>query len=143
MTHFTPLPALFGGILIGLSASALLLANGRIAGISGICAGLVGGEKGDAVWRFTFVAGLLAGGVAVHFALPGAFQMSISRTAIAVVGAGFLVGFGARLANGCTSGHGLVGLSRLSPRSFVAVGTFMATGAITVFIVNHVLGGAI
>jgi uncharacterized membrane protein YedE/YeeE len=143
MTHFTPLPSLFGGILIGLSASALLLANGRIAGISGICAGLVGGEKGDAAWRFFFVGGLLAGGLAVHFALPGAFQLTITRTAAAVVAAGFLVGFGARLANGCTSGHGLLGLSRLSPRSFVAVLTFMATGAVTVFVVNHLLGGAV
>jgi uncharacterized membrane protein YedE/YeeE len=143
MTHFTPLPALFGGILIGLSASALLLANGRIAGISGICAGLVGGEKGDAAWRIFFVAGLLAGGVGLHLALPGAFHLTITRTAGAVVAAGFLVGFGARLANGCTSGHGLVGLSRLSPRSFVAVVTFMATGAVTVFVVNHLLGGVI
>jgi hypothetical protein len=146
MTHFTPLPALLGGLLIGLAASALLLANGRIAGISGICAGLVPGprgEKGDTGWRLLFVAGLLAGGVGVHLALPGAFNLAIARSAPAIVGAGFLVGLGARLANGCTSGHGLLGLSRLSPRSFVAVLTFMATGAATVFVVNHLLGGAV
>lgn len=143
MSHFTPLPSLLGGVLIGLSASALLLFNGRIAGISGICAGLLGGERGDRGWRLLFVAGLLAGGLAVHLALPGAFQLTVARTVPALLAAGFLTGFGARLANGCTSGHGLVGLSRLSPRSFVAVITFMATGAATVFAVNHLLGGVL
>ncbi len=143
MTHFTPLPSLLGGLLIGLSAAALLLFNGRIAGISGIVGRLAGGERGDTAWRALFVAGMLVGGLGVYLGLPGAYHLSIVRSVPAVLAAGLLVGFGARLANGCTSGHGLLGLSRLSPRSFVAVLTFMATGSVTVFVVNHLLGGTI
>ncbi|MHB8420554.1 MAG: YeeE/YedE family protein [Myxococcales bacterium] len=143
MAHFTPLASLEGGLLIGLAASALLLVNGRVAGISGIVAGLLGPERGDALWRAAFVAGLLAGGLLVAALLPGAAHSGLVRSAPAIAAAGFLVGTGARLANGCTSGHGLCGLSRLSPRSLVAVLTFIATGAATVFAVGHFWGGVV
>ncbi len=143
MSHFTPLPSLLGGIAIGAAAAVLLLSNGRVAGISGICAGMLGGEEGDSAWRWLFVGGLLVGGLAFGMVRPAAFQPGIVRSAGALALAGFLVGSGARLANGCTSGHGLCGLSRLSPRSFVAVGTFMATGALTVLVVSRFFGGAV
>ncbi len=143
MTHFTPFSSLAGGILMGLAGALLLLANGRVAGVSGIFAGLLGAERGDAAWRAAFLGGLAAGGFAVALVLPGLASNALVRSAPAIAAAGFLVGLGARLANGCTSGHGLCGLSRLSPRSFVAVGTFMATGAATVFAVNHWCGGVL
>lgn len=143
MVHFTPLAALIGGVLIGLASAGLLLLNGRIAGISGICAGLLGGEEGEELWRAFFVAGLLGGGALVAWKLPGALHSTLVRSAPALVAAGLLVGVGARLANGCTSGHGLSGLSRLSPRSFVAVLTFIAAGAATVFAVRHLFGGVL
>ncbi|MHB1846554.1 MAG: YeeE/YedE family protein [Deltaproteobacteria bacterium] len=128
---------------MGLATTALYLGNGRVAGISGICAGLLGGEEGDREWRGLFVVGLSLGGlVLVRFA-PASARDALPRSAGALAIAGLLVGVGARLANGCTSGHGLFGLSRLSPRSFVAVATFMATGAATVFLVRHFAGGAL
>lgn len=143
MSHFTPLASLAGGVLIGLAASALLLLNGRVAGISGITAGLLGFERGDSGWRAAFVGGLACGGLLLAWLAPASVHDGLLRSAPAIAAAGFLVGFGARLSNGCTSGHGLCGLSRLSPRSFVAVATFMVTGAATVFAVNHWFGGAL
>ena len=143
MTHFTPFSSLLGGVAIGLAAAGLLLLNGRVAGISGICAGLLGGEEGDGAWRGLFVAGLVVGGLLFAWIRPAAFEPGIVRSAGALAAAGFLVGCGARLANGCTSGHGLCGLSRLSPRSFVAVGTFIATGALTVLAVDRFFGGVL
>lgn len=133
--------SLLGGALIGLAAIALLAANGRIAGVSGIVGGLVTPARGDVAWRVCFVAGLVAGGICVRVLFVDPFR-GLDATPIAGLAlAGFLVGFGASLGSGCTSGHGVCGVSRLSPRSIVATITFMATGALTVFVVRHLLGG--
>lgn len=142
MESFTPIASTIGGGLIGLSAALMLLGLGRIAGISGIFSGLVVRPKeGDVAWRLLFVLGLVVGGVAMYFAAPELFAVRIERPILTVAIAGLLVGFGTRMGNGCTSGHGVCGLSRLSGRSLVATVTFMTTGAITVFIAQHVLGG--
>jgi uncharacterized protein len=142
MHNFTPLAALIGGILIGLSASAMLLLEGKIAGISGIFAGVLIPATGAIAWKASFVAGLLAGGVLLRIVLPSAFDFGIIRPYSTLASAGLLVGFGTRLGNGCTSGHGVCGISRLSPRSMVATMSFIASGVLTVFLVNHVIGGA-
>ena len=139
-THFTPLSALFGGLLIGLSAAVLLLCNGRIAGISGIVGGLLQRYKaGDFAWRVAFVLGLVLAPVLYRlFAeLP---ESRIDASWVMLVVAGVLVGFGSRLGSGCTSGHGVCGVSRLSPRSLVATATFMTTGFVAVYVVRHLLG---
>jgi len=141
--HFTPLASLIGGMLIGLSASMLLLFNGKIAGISGIIAGILSPAKNDTLWRIVFVAGLLVGGFLLRLLSPQTFVIGITRSWSALVVAGLLVGFGTRLGNGCTSGHGVCGLSRFSQRSLLATVTFIATGALTVYIINHLLGGAL
>ncbi|WP_437649375.1 YeeE/YedE family protein [Sorangium sp. So ce362] len=142
MHEFTVTGPLVGGALIGLSASLLLLFNGRVAGISGIFGGLLFREPGDTAWRAAFVAGLLLGGLALAAAHPGAFPPAGGGSLGLMVAAGLLVGLGARLGNGCTSGHGVCGLSRLSARSLVATMTFMATAAITVYVSHHLLGAA-
>ncbi|MDY7229076.1 YeeE/YedE family protein [Hyalangium rubrum] len=135
--------ALIGGALIGLSASLLLLFNGRIAGISGIAGGLLSTpNRSEWAWRLAFLCGLLGGGLLLRAFWPHVLGAPIVSGAAWVVASGLLVGFGTRLANGCTSGHGVCGISRGAPRSLVATLTFMATGAITVFLVRHVLGGA-
>ena len=142
MHNFTPLAALIGGILIGLSASAMLLLEGKIAGVSGIFAGVLSPVTGETAWKASFVAGLIAGGLLLRMLLPSAFDFGIIRPYGTLAIAGLLVGFGTRLGNGCTSGHGVCGISRLSPRSMVATMTFIASGVLTVFLVNHVMGGA-
>lgn len=124
--------ALAGGALIGLSASLLLAFNGRILGVSGIVGGVVHPAAGDVAWRALFVAGLLVGGVAALVVLPGAFSGAGGGTGTAIA-AGLLVGVGTRLGNGCTSGHGVCGLSRFSVRSLAATLTFIGAGAATVF----------
>jgi uncharacterized membrane protein YedE/YeeE len=129
-------------MLIGLAAAGLLLGMGRIAGVSGIAAGLVTPERADWAWRACFVAGLAVGGLVMSLVIPGAFG-SVGRSLPALVGSGVLVGIGTRLGNGCTSGHGVCGLGQGSPRSLVATVTFMLTGAVAAFAVNHVLGGAL
>jgi uncharacterized membrane protein YedE/YeeE len=142
---FTPISSLLGGALIGLSASALLALNGRIAGISGILGGLVRGEPSDRGWRAAFLVGLLSAGVFVAVAFPGALRSSSSPPVPLgiTVAAGLLVGFGTQLGGGCTSGHGVCGISRLSGRSLVATLTFMVAGALAAFVVQHlVLRGA-
>jgi len=143
MENFTPIASLIGGILIGLSVSALLLFNGKIAGISGIVAGLLGPTKSDIVWRAAFVAGLLTGGFILELVSPEAFAINIARSGVTFALAGLLIGFGARLGNGCTSGHGVCGISRFSKRSVAATATFIAMGAAVVYVVNHLLGGAL
>jgi hypothetical protein len=137
---FTPVTSLIGGALIGTSASALLILNARVAGISGIVGGLVEPRRGEVGWRVAFVAGLLLGGLVVAWLVPGSVvpRRAVAPTAFIAV-AGLLVGFGTRLSGGCTSGHGVCGLSRFSKRSFVAVITFMATGGVAAFFVQHVL----
>jgi uncharacterized protein len=136
------LTALLGGILIGLAASGLLLFNGRIAGISGIAAGLLPPWHGEVRWRMAFVFGLLAGGLLLLRVDPSAFGSAYPRSLFTLVAAGLLVGLGTRIGSGCTSGHGVCGLSRRSARSLVATVTFMLTAAVTVFVVDHLLGNA-
>ena len=140
IVNFTPWAGLIGGLLIGASASLLLWLNGRIAGISGIVAGATVGPGGDLAWRWLFLAGLLGGAALAFWLVPGslAFQSDMPWPVFLV--AGLIVGFGTRLGSGCTSGHGVCGLARLSPRSLASVATFMATGILTVFVIRHLLG---
>jgi uncharacterized membrane protein YedE/YeeE len=135
--EFSPIPALLGGALIGLSATTMLLLLGRIAGISGIVSGLLEPRGGDLGWRAAFTAGLLSAGLIAMRWLPETLDGSVDRPLPLVILAGLLVGFGTRLGNGCTSGHGVCGLSRRSPRSLASVLTFMAMG----FLVASVIGG--
>ncbi len=128
----TPLLSLLGGALIGLSAACLLLVSGRIAGVSGILAGVLAPRRGEVLWRALFVAGLVAGGAIAHHLYPDAFASTLSRSTPTLAAAGLLVGFGTRLGNGCTSGHGVCGVGRLSPHSLAAVATFVAAGMATV-----------
>jgi uncharacterized protein len=143
MNNFTPFASLAGGILIGLSAAAMLLFNGKIVGISGILAGVLRPVKSDTSWRLSFIGGLVAGGLILRVLLPLSFQFGTLRSDGALAIAGLLVGVGTRLGNGCTSGHGVCGVARLSVRSIVATAIFMATGAAVVYVVNHLLGAAI
>ena len=130
---------LFGGVLIGLSATLLLALNGRIAGISGMVTGALTFAAAEA-WRWLFLAGLVAGGLVYEYALAPQPTPTYSFAPLTMVVAGFLVGFGTRMGNGCTSGHGVCGLGRLSVRSLVAVITFMASGIATVCVTRHLLG---
>lgn len=138
--------AVLGGLLIGGGAALLLVFNGQVAGISGILNGLLhpwrpAGVSGAAAgWRMAFVAGLLIGGVGVLLGYPDAYPAVHPRNLWLLVPAGLLVGIGTRLGTGCTSGHGVCGIGRLSPRSVVATMTFTITGGLTVLIVNHLLG---
>ena len=137
--NFTPLPAVVGGVLIGLASVWLLVANGRIAGVSGILHGLPGGRAGDRLWRAWFIAGLIVAGFAWHaFAGPAPLRQGFGLGWVAL--AGLLVGFATRMSGGCTSGHGVCGLGRLSMRSLVAVAIFMAAGMAAAFVVRHLLG---
>ena len=137
---FTPFASLVGGVLIGLSASALLAFNGRIAGISGIVGGLIEGDREHRGWRASFLGGLLAGGVIVASLFPSALRSSgVSLPLGVTIIAGLLVGFGTQLGSGCTSGHGICGVSRLSKRSLVATSTFLVAGALATFFVQHVV----
>lgn len=135
---FTPWSALGGGVLIGLAASLMILLNGRILGVSGIVGGLLQPVRGDIAWRLVFVTGLIA---AAWLAWAAGFRPSALSPAspVALVIAGLLVGFGTRLGSGCTSGHGVCGISRLSPRSMVATACFMVSGFVTVYLIRHVL----
>ncbi len=142
METFTPVPALVGGLLIGLSVSVLYGGIGRIAGITSIISGLSTTNRSELSWRALFLAGLVVGGVALLWIAPDTFA-SAEQSLPTLALAGVLVGYGARLGGGCTSGHGVCGNSRLSSRSLVATGVFMTTGAIVVFVVRHVLGGAL
>ena len=135
-THFTPWPALAGGLLIGLAAAAFVLVNGRIAGISGILAGLLRPVQGDVAWRVAFLAGLVAAPLAYALLAPLPV-VRIDADTGTLAAAGLLVGLGTRYGSGCTSGHGVCGLARLSPRSLVATVSFMAAGFATVFVLRH------
>ncbi len=141
MTISTILPPLFGGVLIGLASALLLLLNGRIAGISGIVDGVVHPSRGDVGWRAAFVIGLIAAGLLLPFMWPAALPDELPRSVAIMAVAGLVVGFGTRMGSGCTSGHGVCGLSRFSPRSLAAVLTFMGTGIVTVAAWN-LIGGA-
>ncbi|MFH1805888.1 MAG: YeeE/YedE family protein [Pseudomonadota bacterium] len=140
MENFTPLSALIGGGLIGLASGLYLILNGRIAGISGIVGTLLTPNGSERWEKLAFVAGLIIGPL-LMIALPGFAVESVVRASwpVIILG-GILVGFGTRLGSGCTSGHGICGLSRLSPRSLVATLAFMAAGFVTVFILRHLIG---
>lgn len=137
--HFTPIAALLGGLLIGAAAALFMLINGRIAGVSGIMGGLLRPVAGDTLWRFAFILGLLLAPV-----LYGAFatlpEIQLNSGYPLLIVAGLLVGIGTRYGAGCTSGHGICGISRLSPRSIVATLLFIAAGMATVFVLRHLLG---
>lgn len=141
MENFTPLTASIGGALIGLSAVILMAFNGRIAGISGVFSGVAFAQKGDRVWRVLFVLGLVTAPVIYKAASGRMPEFDLSANMPLVIIGGLLVGFGTRLGSGCTSGHGVCGLSRLSPRSLVSVLLFMGAGMLTVTAVRTVLGG--
>lgn len=140
-TEFTPISALAGGGLIGLAAVWLMATNGRIAGISGITGGLIGPGGADRGWRLAYLAGLIAAPLIWMAATQAPVEITVTAGPAALIAAGLLVGAGTQLGSGCTSGHGVCGLSLFSPRSLVAVATFMATAAATVFVVRHILGG--
>lgn len=142
MTEFTPIASLIGGAMIGLSAVLLMLWEGRIAGISGIAARLLPPYRDSAFQsRFGFVLGLVAAPLAMMALTGNAIAQTVSANLPLMIAAGLIVGFGSVWGNGCTSGHGVCGLSRLSARSFVATGVFMSTAFATVFLVRHVIGG--
>lgn len=138
---FTPWAALAGGTLIGLAALLLLLCNGRIAGISGIMGGSLQPARGDLLWRVLFFWGLVAGGALVLWWWPAALDIRVDVSTPAVILAGLLVGLGARIGSGCTSGHGVCGVGRLAPRSIVASAVFVSAAMLTVYVVRHLLGG--
>ena len=137
---FTPWSALVGGGLIGIAVSMFVLLNGRVAGISGILGGLLKPVRGDIAWRAAFVVGLV-GAPLVYLVFAALPRPQIDASHGALVAAGLLVGIGTRYGSGCTSGHGVCGVSRLSPRSIVATVAFMGAGFATVFVVRQLLGG--
>ncbi len=138
MTTFTPVSALFGGLLIGTAASLLLWIDGRIAGVSGILGGLLPPSRGGAAWRALFLGGLV-GGAALFYALHGHAPLARAGfPAVLLIVGGLLVGLGTGLARGCTSGHGVCGLARLSARSLAATVTFLLVAAATTYLVRHV-----
>jgi len=141
MQNLTPLSGLFGGALIGLAAAALMLLTGRLAGVSGILGGLLTSRPADRAWRLAFVAGLIAAPLLAALAGAPLPRPAVGGSLALVAAAGLLVGFGTRMGNGCTSGHGVCGFARLSPRSIVATAIFMVTAVITVAIVRHGVGG--
>ena len=137
--HFTPFASLTGGIILGIASAIFILVNGRILGISGILGGLMPPKLGDTLWRISFLLGLLVAPTVFHVVVPAQYITAprIDATDMMVVIAGLLVGIGTRYASGCTSGHGVCGLSRLSPRSLVATLSFMGTGFAMVYVMRH------
>jgi uncharacterized protein len=138
MGDFTPVSGLIGGLLIGLAVALMLLLNGRIAGVSGIVGGLVNPKAGDTGWRAAFVVGLPLGALAYILLAGGPTPVDVLASPPAVLIGGLLVGFGTRMGSGCTSGHGLCGLSLLSRRSVVATAVFFGVAMVTVFLTGHV-----
>ena len=136
---FTPASAAVGGVLIGCAVAMLLLLSGRIAGVSGIAGGLFRPQRGDVAWRVAFIVGLVIS-PAIYALAIAAPVIRIDATYPTLIVAGLLVGFGTRYGSGCTSGHGVCGISRLSPRSIVATIVFMLAGFATVFVVRHLVG---
>jgi hypothetical protein len=137
---FTPIPSLFGGIILGIAAALYVLLHGRILGISGIVSGLLHPKATDTAWRLSLVLGLISAPFLATLFL-GIFPIvEIDSSWLAIVIAGVLVGFGAQYGSGCTSGHGICGLSRLSPRSLIATVAFMSAGFVMVFVIRHLIG---
>lgn len=141
MANFTPLSAAIGGALIGLSAVLLMLLAGRIAGVSGIYSGLLNPAGGDKGWRIAFIGGLILAPLIAGWIGHGMPKPQLPANWAVIIAAGLLVGFGARLGGGCTSGHGICGVARLSARSIAATATFMLTAIATVAVIRHGLGG--
>jgi len=141
MANFTPVSALIGGALIGLAAAIYVLGLGRVAGVSGILAGLIRPKPGDIPVQLAFVAGLLAAPLLMRAAGAPVPTLTVDAAIPLIVAGGLIVGFGTRLGGGCTSGHGVCGLSRLSQRSLAATVLFMAAGAAVVFVARHLIGG--
>ena len=139
--HFTPWASLAGGVILGVASAMFILLNGRVLGISGILGGLLPPKLGDSVWRIAFLLGMFSAPLVFTAIAPTGFATSprIDASEMAVIAAGLLVGIGTRYAGGCTSGHGVCGLSRLSPRSLVATLSFMGAGFITVYLLRHVV----
>lgn len=142
VSPLTPWTSLLGGMLIGLASAGVLYTQGRIAGVSGICGAMLQPKRGDWGWRAAFVVGMLGTGALLSPRYPAAFETTSLPAAGWLVLAGLLVGFGTRLGNGCTSGHGVCGVSRLSRRSIVATLTFILTAGVTVHLMRHVFGVA-
>ena len=141
MENFTPISGLIGGAMIGAAASLFVLLNGRVAGISGILGGLVAADRDDRLWRLAFLAGLVLGPLLVSVMTGAIPVIELQAELPVLVLAGLLVGFGTRLGNGCTSGHGVCGIARGSKRSFVATLVFFSVAAATVFAVRHLPAG--
>ena len=142
MTSFTPLSAVIGGILIGLSATLLLWTTGRVAGISGIVGGLLRPAAAEVPWRVAFIIGLIAAPLLFRAAGGAAPAIAVTPSLPLAILGGLLVGYGTQLGGGCTSGHGVCGLARLSPRSLAATATFLLVALVTVFVTRHILGAA-
>ena len=138
---FTPIPSLLGGIILGVAAALYVLFHGRILGISGIISGLLRPKSGDRAWRMALILGLLTAPLLAALFFEIHPIVEVEADWLAVVIAGLLVGFGTQYGSGCTSGHGIFGLSRLSPRSLVATVSFMTAGFLIVFVLRHVIGG--
>ena len=141
MENFTPYSALAGGALIGVAASILLWLNGRLAGVSGILGGLMRPAAGEARWRLLFLIGLVIGALVFAAAGGDVSAVRVDTGMPVLIAAGLLTGIGTRLGGGCTSGHGICGVARLSRRSITATATFMVAAGATVFVVRHVIGG--
>jgi uncharacterized membrane protein YedE/YeeE len=139
--HFTPFASLTGGIILGVASAIFILVNGRILGISGILGGLLPPKVGDTAWRLAFLLGMLAAPTVFHAVVPAQYLTAprMDASGWMVIAAGLLVGIGTRYASGCTSGHGVCGLSRLSPRSLLATLSFMGAGFVMVYVLRHVL----
>ena len=140
MENFTPLSAMLGGLLIGAAATLMLWTNGRIAGISGILGGVLVPKKTDMLWRVCFLSGLLLGPLGYVIVAGEELDIEIQASPMLTIVAGLAVGFGTRLGSGCTSGHGICGISRFSARSLAATLVFMSSGIATVYVARHLLG---
>ena len=141
--EFTLIKPLFGGFLLGLAALSLLFFNGRVAGVSGILGGFLSFKKRDTLWRFAFLAGLVAGGFLLLATFPETLNLNLKSSPPAVMLAGLLVGIGSRMGSGCTSGHGICGIGRLSQRSMIAAVIFLSSGIAAAVSIDLVFGGAI
>lgn len=139
MENFTPYTALAGGMLIGLSVTIMLLFNGRLTGISSILSELLPPKSGNWIWRLVFLTSMIIGTASFIYLFPDSYSARMNYPVSLLIIGGFLVGFGTRLGNGCTSGHGICGIARLSSRSLIATLTFMFSGGVTVYIIKHVL----
>ena len=138
---FTPIPSLLGGMLLGIAAALYVLLHGRILGISGIVSGLMHPKEGDRAWRIALILGLITAPLLAALFFEIRPIVEVDADWFAVLLSGVLVGFGTQYGSGCTSGHGICGLSRLSPRSLVATLSFMAAGFLTVYVIRHLIGG--